>query len=140
MRIESAQSGTDIQVPRCPTASRNSDGDKWCESRDLIRWYQCRRHNGRSSPPRPRRHSDCRNSCWDHRASDPRSNAPTSWLHHALPGIHRLIAEFGSSTRGEDGRWRHTAHKAVWPHVGLVKGAFDFLKDFCVLLLVRILA
>src|SRR2546421_13002682 len=39
-----------IQVPRCPAASRNSDGDKWCESRDLMRWYQCRRHNGRSSP------------------------------------------------------------------------------------------
>src|SRR5205823_7972690 len=93
MRIESAQSETDIQVPRCPAASRNSDGDKWCESRDLIRSYQCRRHNGRSSPPLPRRHSDCRNSCWDHCASDPRSNAPTSWLHRALPGIPKMRSE-----------------------------------------------
>src|SRR2546430_7777996 len=90
MRIESAQSETDIQVPRCPAASRNSDGDKWCESRDLIRSHQYRRHNGRSSPPLPRRHSDCRNSCWDHCASDPRSNAPTSWLHRALPGIPKM--------------------------------------------------
>src|SRR5256885_11732269 len=90
MRIESAQSETDIQVPRCPAASRNSDGDKWCESRGLIRSYQYRRHNGRSSPPLPRRHSDCRNSCWDHCASDPRSNAPTSWLHRALPGIPKI--------------------------------------------------
>src|SRR6266480_476728 len=68
----------------------NADGDKWCESRDLIRSYQFRRHNGRSSPPLPRRHSDYRNSCWDHCASDPRSNAPTSWLHRALPGIPRM--------------------------------------------------